>query len=65
MAARYALDTFMISLSGGSHRVLIGALRDSTHPAVVAAPALFSTVQPPLPPRLQSYLNAYPAGEVS
>lgn len=67
MAARYALTTFTIQLaSGASHLVIIGALRDSTHPAVTGAAALFSVTPVPVHPRLQQYLNVYPAGsEVS
>jgi hypothetical protein len=64
VAARYALDTFSITLaSGASHLVVIGSHRDSTHPAVTAAPALFGTVPPtPISPRLAAYLAAYPDG---
>jgi hypothetical protein len=45
--------------------VVIGALRDSTHPAATGAPGLFSTTPVPVHPRLQAYLNAYPGAEVS
>ena len=64
MAARYAVTTFNIQLpSGGSHLVLIGALRDSTHPAVTGAPGLFSAATVPVHPRLAAYETAYPTGE--
>jgi hypothetical protein len=65
MAARYATDTLVIQLATGSHRVIIGALRDSTHPAVTAQPGLFSVSPPQVHPRLQAYLNAYPTAEIS
>jgi hypothetical protein len=49
VAARYALTTFNIQLaSGGSHTVIEGSLRDSTHGACTGAPALFGTVPPVL-----------------
>jgi len=64
VAARYALSTFVIQLpSGAGHLVVEGALRDSTHAAVVAQPTLFSSS--PVVPKsihLQQYLLAYPAG---
>lgn len=64
MAARYALQTFVAQLStGASHMVAEGALRDSTHQAVVDHPTLFQTT--PVTPKsvhLQQYLLAYPAG---
>ena len=67
MAARYATDTFNIQLATGSHSVIEGSLRDSTHPAVTGAPALFTTVAPVLNTghmnhRLYQYLLAYPKG---
>jgi len=66
MAARFALTSFTVQLaSGTSHLVVVGALRDSTHPAVTTAPGLFSTVPPVVHPRLQQYLNVYPAAEIS
>ena len=65
MAARYATDTFVIQLATGSHRVIVGALRDSAHPAVTGAPGLFAVSPPVVHPRLQAYLNAYPSAEVS
>jgi hypothetical protein len=66
VAARYATTTFTIQLaSGSSHQVIIGALRDSTHPAVTSAAALFSAVPPVIHPRLAAYLAVYPAAEVS
>jgi hypothetical protein len=64
VAARYALSTFVVQLStGGSQLVVEGALRDSTHQAVVDHPTLFSSS--PVTPKsvhLLSYLAAYPAG---
>ena len=66
MAARYALQSFVVQLpSGASHHVELGALRDSTHGAVTAAPALFSTVQPSVHPRLAAYEQNYPSCEIS
>ena len=63
MAARFALDTFTIQIGGASHLVVLGSHRDSTHAAVVAAPALFSALPPPvIHPRLAAYLVAYPDG---
>ena len=41
---------------GASHLVVLGSHRDSTHAAVVAAPALFSASPPPvIHPRLAAY----------
>jgi hypothetical protein len=48
LAARYALQTFNIQLATGSHTVIEGSLRDSTHGACTGAPALFGTVPPVL-----------------
>jgi hypothetical protein len=48
MANRYALTTFNIQLATGSHTVIEGSLRDSTHGACTGAPALFGTVPPVL-----------------
>ena len=68
MAARYALTTFNIQLAtGGSHTVIEGSLRDSTHGACTGAPALFTTVPPSLNQghvndKLFAYLQAYPKG---
>ena len=67
MANRYALTTFNIQLATGSHTVIEGSLRDSTHPAVTGAPALFGTVPPVLGQghvndKLFSFLTAYPKG---
>jgi hypothetical protein len=64
MTAMYALSTFTVQLpSGASHLVVQGALRDSTHPAVTTAAALFSA-SPVVPAsvHLRQYLAAYPAG---
>lgn len=66
MAARYATTTFVIQLaSGAQHLVTQGALRDSTHPAVVAAPALFMTGVPvvgkDIDGKKAARLAAYPA----
>ncbi len=67
MAARYATDTFSVQLATGSHLVVEGSLRNSAHPAVTAAPALFS-VSPPvlnaghMAHRLFYFLQAYPKG---
>ena len=67
MANRYALTTFNIQLATGSHTVIEGSLRDSTHGAVTGAPALFGTVPPVLGQghvndKLFSFLTAYPKG---
>ena len=67
MANRYALTTFNIQLATGSHTVIEGSLRDSTHGAVTGAPALFGTVPPVLNTghidhRLYQYLLANPKG---
>jgi hypothetical protein len=48
VANRYALTTFNIQLATGSHTVIEGSLRDSTHGACTGAPALFGTVPPVL-----------------
>lgn len=66
MANRWATQSFVIQLaSGASHHVEAGALRDSAHAAVVAAPGLFSSSPVTVHPRQQAYLNAYPSAEVS
>ena len=67
MAARYALTTFNIQLASGSHTVIEGSLRDSTHGAVTGAAALFGTVPPVLNTghvndKLYNYLQANPKG---
>ena len=68
MAARYATDTFTVQLpSGASHLVVEGSLRDSAHPAVTAAPGLFTTAAPVIGrghvnDKLFGRLQAYPAG---
>ena len=67
MANRYALTTFNIQLATGSHTVIEGSLRDSTHGACTGAPALFGTVPPTLGgghvnDKLFGYLQAYPKG---
>ena len=67
MAARYALQTFNIQLASGSHTVIEGSLRDSTHGAVTGAPALFGTTPPVLNTghmndKLFNYLTVYPKG---
>jgi hypothetical protein len=66
VAARYALQSFTVQLSGGvSHTVVLGSHRDSTHAAVVAAPGLFTTTPlavPQIDPKLAAYLAAYPDG---
>ena len=65
MAARYAQDTFTITAGGAAYTVILGSRWDSTHPAVTAAPALFSTTPPAvIHPRLAAYLMAYPDGHV-
>jgi len=68
MAARYALTTFNIQLAtGGSHTVIEGSLRDSSHGACTGAPGLFGTVPPALGQghvndKLFQYLTANPKG---
>lgn len=67
MANRYALQTFSIQLATGSHLVIEGSLRDSTHGAVTGAPALFGTSPPVLGQghcndKLFNYLTVYPKG---
>ena len=65
MAPRYATETFSVTIGGAHHTVVKGARRDSTHPAVLAAPALFTTSPLPPPgihPQLQAYMMTYPAG---
>ena len=67
MAARYALTTFVMQLpSGASHLVQQGSLRDSLHPAVVAAPSLFTTTVPvagkDVDAKMAGRLAVYPAG---
>lgn len=67
MAARYALTTFNIQLATGSHTVIEGSLRDSTHGAVTGAPALFGTTPPVLNQghmydKLFNFLTVYPKG---
>ena len=67
MAARYALQTFNIQLATGSHTVIEGSLRDSTHAACTAAPALFGTTAPVVGQghvndKLYGYLQAYQKG---
>jgi hypothetical protein len=67
VAARYALQTFNIQLASGSHTVIEGSLRDSTHPAVTGAPGLFGTSPPVLGAghvndKLWGFLQAYPKG---
>ena len=67
MANRWATQTFNIQLATGSHTVIEGSLRDSTHGAVTGASALFSTTPPSLNQghvndKLYGYLQAYPKG---
>jgi len=67
VANRYALTTFNIQLATGSHTVIEGSLRDSTHGAVTGAPALFGTSPPVLGQghcndKLFNFLTAYPKG---
>lgn len=67
MANRYALQTFNIQLGTGSHTVIEGSLRDSTHGAVTGAPALFGTVPPVLGQghvndKLFNFLQVFPKG---
>ena len=67
MANRFALTTFNIQLATGSHTVIEGSLRDSTHSAVTGAPALFGTAAPVLGQghidhRLFQFLQANPKG---
>lgn len=72
MAARYALDSFVMQLaSGTSIHVEAGSLRDSASAIVLAAPALFSASVPVagqghVSARLLQHLSVYPqGGEVS
>jgi len=67
MAARYATTTFVMQLaSGAQHLVQKGSLRDSAHPAVVAAASLFTTTAPAagtdVDAKMSGRLAAYPAG---
>lgn len=67
MAARYAVDTFVVQLaSGASQLVLRGSLRDSAHPVVVSYPALFTTSAPvpgkDVDGKMSGRLTVYPAG---
>jgi hypothetical protein len=67
VANRWATQTFNIQLATGSHTVIEGSLRDSTHGACTGAPALFGTVPPVLNQghvndKLFSYLQANPKG---
>ena len=67
MANRWATQTFNIQLATGSHTVIEGSLRDSTHGAVTGAPALFGTVPPVLNQghcndKLFNYLQVNPKG---
>jgi hypothetical protein len=67
VANRWATQTFNIQLATGSHTVIEGSLRDSTHGAVTGAPALFGTTPPVLNTghvndKLWGYLQSYPKG---
>jgi len=67
MANRYALTTLSIQLATGSHLVIEGSLRDSSHGAVAGASALFTTTPPVLGQghcndKLFAYLQANPKG---
>ena len=67
MANRWATQTFNIQLATGSHTVIEGSLRDSTHGAVTGASALFTTTPPVLGQghvndKLFAYLQANPKG---
>lgn len=72
MAARYALESFVMQLpSGTSIHVEAGSLRDSLNVIVTANPTMFATTAPVagqghVSARLAQHLAAYPAGaEVS
>jgi hypothetical protein len=67
MAARYAVDTFVIQLSSGaSHLVQKGSLRDSAHGAVTGNPGAFVTTAPvegkDVDAKTNGRLKAYPSG---
>ncbi len=67
MAARYALQSFFWhnTSSGFAEYVGLGALRDTTHQAVVQRPEMFTTVPldtPALDPRRKEYLKIHPGG---
>ena len=72
MAARYALESFVMQLPGGtSIHVEAGSLRDSLNVIVTANPTMFAAVPPVagqghVSTRLFQHLSVYPAGaEVS
>lgn len=68
MAARYCLVSFWFhnTVSGHDEFVNLGALRDTTHQAVVQYAAMFGTTQPGtatgLDPKLAEYLKVHPGG---
>ena len=67
MAARYAKDSFTITLASGAPLlVLKGTLRDSAHQAVTGAPSLFTTTPPvtgvDVTGVMAGYLQVHPSG---
>lgn len=68
MAARYALLSFHFhnATSGRDEFVSIGALRDTTHQAVVQYPAMFGAAQldtaTGLDPKMKEYLKVHGGG---
>ena len=67
MAARYALGSFWWhnTSSGHDEFVELGALRDTTHQAVVQRPEMFSSTQldtPALSPGRKEYLKVHGGG---
>lgn len=68
MAARYCLQSHVYCPAVGAPILMHeGALRDSTHAAVVANPSLFTTVAPVvgtghIDPKLFQYLTVHAAG---
>jgi hypothetical protein len=67
MAARYALGSFWWhnTSSGHDEFVNIGALRDTTHQAVVQRPEMFSASPldvPAIDPKLKEYLKVHGGG---
>jgi hypothetical protein len=67
MAARYALSSFWWhnTSTARDEYVNLGALRDTTHQAVVQRPEMFTATQldtPDLNPRLKEYLKVHGGG---
>jgi hypothetical protein len=67
MAARYALGSFWWhnASSGHDEFVNIGALRDTTHQAVVQRPEQFTATMldvPAIDPKLKEYLKVHGGG---